>query len=239
MSDLPAQAPSFEPASGLPLRYDDPLVIVGGGKPDLALLHELAATGWPVIAADGGGDVCAAAGIIPDAIIGDMDSLENVTDWEGRTRLIRLDEQQTTDFEKCLYAARAPVMVAVGMTGGRFDHTLAALDACARYAIRNPIILADETDLALAVHGRMSMHLAAGERISVHPLLPITFSASRGLKYPLDGLTLAPGVRTGTSNNAIDGPVEIIPADETPWLMILARAHLLELVRKLMPTGRP
>ena len=44
--------------------------------------------------------------------------------------------------------------VALGMTGKRFDHTLAALDAVTRYATRRMIILVDEEDVALALTER-------------------------------------------------------------------------------------
>ena len=47
---------------------------------------------------------------------------------------MQIAEQETTDFEKAIYSTRAPVTVALGMTGKRFDHTLAALDAVTRYA---------------------------------------------------------------------------------------------------------
>ena len=48
--------------------------------------------------------------------------------------MIQIAEQVTTDFEKALYSTRAPVTVALGMTGKRLDHTLAALDAVSKYA---------------------------------------------------------------------------------------------------------
>src|SRR5690606_11977509 len=141
-------------------------------------------------------------GLKPEAIIGDLDSLDNPLGWLGRTRLLHITEQETTDFEKALYSTRAPVTVALGMTGQRLDHTLAALDAVGRYAARRHIILVDEHDVALALTGRFSFTVAPGERVSVHPLARVTFWRSEGLEYPLDAVTLAPGLRTGTSNAA-------------------------------------
>ena len=92
------------------------------------LLRDLDASGGHLVAADGGADHIATAGLTPEAIIGDFDSLSQPEDWLGRTRLLRIEEQETTDFEKALYSTYAPVTIALGMTGGRFDHTLAALD---------------------------------------------------------------------------------------------------------------
>lgn len=215
------------------------LVIVGGGDMDGALLRALAAQGALVVAADGGADLCAAQGVTPDVIIGDLDSVDDPDGWAAPTRVVRLEEQQTTDFEKCLYMTSAPLTVALGVTGKRFDHTLAALDAVARYARGRRILLVDEVDLALAVSGSFGFDCAVGDRVSVHPLQKVTFASSQGLAYPLDGLTLAPGVRTGTSNAATDARVEIVPVTEEDgvWLLILDRSRFVPLMSQMGVPG--
>ena len=160
--------------------------------------------------------------------------VETVTEWHQTPWLtqwtfltIRVPEQETTDFEKALYCTEAPVTIALGMTGGRFDHTLAALDAVTKHGKDRPIILVDEADLAMALTGPFSFEVEPHERVSVHPLLPIRFKRSKGLKYPLDNLRLAPGERTGTSNEAVDGPFRIEPESRArPWLLVLDRKYL-------------
>jgi thiamine pyrophosphokinase len=47
-----------------------------------------------------------------------------------------LPEQDTTDFEKCLYSVAAPLLLGVGFLGGRADHHLAAMNVLVRYADR-------------------------------------------------------------------------------------------------------
>lgn len=214
------------------IEFDGLLVIVGGGTVDLELLRALHLRGAHLVGADSGADSIAAAGLQPEAVIGDFDSVEDVNRWLGKTRLLHITEQLTIDFEKTLYSTRAPVTVALGMTGKRFDHTLAALDAVTRHADRN-IVLVDEEDLALVLNRAFAFTVAPGERVSVHPLAPVTFTSSSGLDYPLDGLTLAPGIRTGTSNAAGNGPFTISPADDAPWLLILGRSYLMELLDQL------
>jgi thiamine pyrophosphokinase len=165
----------------------------------------------------------------------DLDSLAVPTGWAGRTRLIRIAEQQTTDFEKVLYSTRAPVTVALGMTGGRFDHTLAALDVVARHARERHIVLVDATDLAFAARGAVRLALEPGERVSVHPLGRVRFARSEGLLYPLDGLEFAPGEGTGTSNAATEDAVVIEPEPgQGPWLLILRREHLGQVIAGLL-----
>lgn len=212
--------------------YEELLVIVGGGTVDMDLLRDLYVTGAHVIGADGGADTIVAAGLMPEAIIGDLDSLENAEGWLGRTRLMRISEQDTTDFEKALYSTSAPVTVALGMTGKRFDHTLAALDTLARRARDRIVVLVDDGDLALAVTGPFEFEVDVGERVSIHPLVPIKFRRSYGLKYPLDGLSLAPGERTGTSNKAVDGLFSVEPELRTkiPWLLVIDRKYLFRII---------
>jgi thiamine pyrophosphokinase len=218
------------------LSSDRPLVIVGGGRVDRLLLRRLVQRGARVIAADGGADTARDAGVLPDAIVGDMDSLNDIEAWLDRTRVIRIREQQTTDFEKALYVSAAPVTIAVGVTGRRLDHTLAALDALGRYGRRRRIILIDESDLALTLSGSFRFSVDAGERVSIHPLEPVRFARSSGLAWPLENLLLAPGVRTGTSNSAVSGAFSVVPAEgqEGVWLLILDQRYLDPLVDSLM-----
>jgi thiamine pyrophosphokinase len=216
--------------------FDDLLVIVGGGTVELDLLRELYASGGHLVGADGGADVIVEAGLKPEAIIGDFDSLKEPLSWLGKTRLMQIAEQETTDFEKALYSTRAPVTVVLGMTGGRFDHTLAALDALARHAYKRHIVLVDEHDIALGLTEDFTFEVGRGERVSIHPLAPITFWRSEGLEYPLDAVKLAPGVRTGTSNRALSGPFSVYPEEgmHAPYLLILDRRNLLRLIAQLL-----
>ena len=216
----------------VPTRTDRLLVIVGGGGFDPALLRQLDGRGALIVGADGGADAALMAGIVPELVIGDLDSLIDIDTWRARTRVIEIDEQETTDFEKCLYSVEAPMTVALGMTGKRFDHTLAALHAVTRYGGKRRIVLVDEIDAALALSGAAEIDLPAGARVSVHPLETVRFAHSKGLAYPLDGLTLAPGVRTGTSNAATGGVVRIEPDRDQKgvYLLILPGEHLPQLL---------
>ncbi|WP_152662674.1 thiamine diphosphokinase [Devosia soli] len=213
-----------------PLVFARPMAIVGGGTVDTALLRELAAKGVALVGADGGADTIGAAGLLPEAIIGDLDSLEDRASWESRTRVIHIPEQITTDFQKALYSTEAPVTLALGMTGKRLDHTLAALSAVLQYAPSRKLMLVDEVDVALAVTGPIAFDARVKERVSIHPLVPIRFQRSSGLFYPMDGLLLEPGGLIGTSNEGTGGRVEVEPEDGTPWLLILGKERLWDLV---------
>ncbi|WDR04947.1 thiamine diphosphokinase [Devosia rhodophyticola] len=216
----------------LPIVFSGTLAIVGGGTVAPSILRDLHLRGVALVGADGGGDVIGAAGLVPAAIIGDLDSLKDRPGWEKRTQVVEIAEQITTDFEKSVYSTQAPVTLAVGMTGKRFDHTMAALHVVAKFATRRRIILIDEHDIAMAVSGPLRFDAAAGERVSMHPLGAVRISRSKGLFYALDGLTLAPGELTGVSNAALGGEiiVEPVAGEMTPWLLILDKKRLWDLV---------
>ncbi|MHA6690833.1 thiamine diphosphokinase [Devosia sp. A449] len=218
---------------------DGPLAIVGGGAVDPALLVELAGRGVMLVGADGGGDAIGDAGLLPAAIIGDLDSLRDRARWEARTRVIHIPEQITTDFQKALYSTDAPVTLALGMTGKRLDHTLAALSAVLQFAPSRRLLLVDEVDVALAVTGCIAFEAGIRERVSIHPLLPIDFVRSSGLLYPMDGLTLEPGGLIGTSNEGTGGRVVIEPMDDTPWLLILGKERLWDLIAASQLAAQP
>jgi len=220
------------------LRFEGPLAIVGGGAVDPSLLRDLEERGVSLVGADGGADVIAAAGLEPVAIVGDLDSLADRAAWEQRTVVHHIPEQTTTDFQKALYSTSAPVTLALGMTGKRLDHTLAALSAVLEYAPRRRLMLVDEVDVAMAVVGATRFEAAPGERISIHPLEPISFIGSTGLLYPLDGLHMRPGGLLGTSNQGLGGQVEITPEGAAPWLLILQRERLWDLMATGSTTGQ-
>lgn len=207
----------------MPLVFAGPLLIVGGGEVDPGMLTALAEQAAGLVGADRGGDILMAAGLVPDAVIGDMDSVSDRTRFPAETRILTLPEQDTTDFEKCLYSTRAPVTLALGMTGGRFDHTLAALHAVARYAIERRIVLIDGHDLAMGVAGSIRLRVGSGQRVSIYPLGRTLFAGSKGLLYPLDGLEMVQGQTIGTSNRSTEDliEIEIAPGVQDPWLLIL------------------
>ncbi len=208
--------------------YEGPLAIVGAGEVDTALLWRFWRERTAIIAADGGANICAEKRIIPDAIIGDMDSIANREYWQDKTRLVEVKEQETTDFEKCLQRSEAPVTIAIGMAGERVDHTLANLDILLRYGSGRRLAIATKEDLIIRVKGACEFDGLPGSRVSVLPVTPIRFLRSMGLEYSLDGLEMAPGQRVGVSNRSETGRFLIEPEEgfENDYLLVLDRMNL-------------
>lgn len=184
-----------------------------------------------LVAADGGAALALRAGLVPEAVIGDMDSLPPALR-EGLppARVWPVAEQDSTDFEKSLDRIAAPLVLALGMTGGRLDHTLAAFAALAARPTRR-VMLMGRHDAAFLCPPRLALTLPPGARFSLFPLAP-TRARSRGLHWPLDGLDFAPEGRIATSNRATGGALDL-EIEQGSAIVLLERRHLARAVRAL------
>ncbi|MGI9436064.1 MAG: thiamine diphosphokinase [Geminicoccaceae bacterium] len=180
-------------------RAANPVLLIGGAPVDMDLLKRLAVD-RALIAADSGADAAFAAGLVPDLVLGDLDSISDAEQARQRTRVIQIPDQNTTDLQKALAYIEAPMIVGLGFLGARFDHSLAAVHALSACTKPQEILLADTHDVVLRVRGDFAGNLAPGLRFSIWPLGIQTFRRSTGLRYPLDGLTLQSGKMVGTSN---------------------------------------
>jgi thiamine pyrophosphokinase len=163
-----------------------------------------------LIAADGGARHCAALGILPAVLVGDLDSItpELLAEYEQAGVAIerhppRKDE---TDLELAVRRAvadGATEILLLGALGGRLDQTLANLLLPARQEWTVPILLADGRQLARVVRGGESVTIrgAEGDTVSVVPMsAEVTGITYTGLEYPLVDATLRLGSTQGVSN---------------------------------------
>lgn len=215
------------------LNFDHPITLVGGGALDQMMLTEAMRYAPVLIAADGAGERLIEMGHRPTAVIGDMDSITDQAALERLTRVVPLAEQETTDFEKCLYTAQAPLYLAVGFTGRRLDHTLAVFDTMMRRADQTVILLGEKEVLALVPpQKRLDLTVGTGSRVSFVALSEATGTESVGLEWSIDGLTMALGQQVGTSNRAVADQVQIA-FDRPGVLMMLERDCLGSLITAL------
>jgi len=214
--------------NALPLRYETAVTVVGAGALDRAMVAAAQRLAPVLIAADGGADRLAEMRLQPRAVIGDMDSIADPERWRaGPAAFVHLAEQETTDFEKCLYATEAPLYLAVGFSGRRIDHTLAVLHTMLRYPAKRIVLVGEHEVSALAPPGAtLRLAVTPGTRVSIYPLLPVTATRSRGLVWPIDGLALAPGTRIATSNEASQPVVEV--AFDGPGALVMLEREALE-----------
>ncbi len=124
------------------VRSDVPVTLLGAGRveaDDLALALSHAPV---LVAADGGAAHALDRGLMPRAVIGDMDSMPDaVRQAIPADRLHKIEEQDSTDFDKALCSIAAPLVLGVGFLGDRLDHQLAAMSALVRQAAQRCILI--------------------------------------------------------------------------------------------------
>lgn len=236
-SDAPEQVPDIDGPLGVD--QEDPtgehmgtpiwratsgvLGLAGGAPHALAALSQAALHVGDWVAADGGADLLLKAGITPRLVVGDFDSISDAARNAFAGQLHRIPEQDTTDFDKALRSADAPFLIAVGFTGGRFDHGLAVMNTLVRYPHRRCIVLGDD---ALAFHcpPRLELRLPRGALVSLFPMRSL-FIDSTGLRWPTEGLKMAPAGRIGTSNEVAEDLVTLSP--RTEGCLVILRAEAL------------
>jgi thiamine pyrophosphokinase len=165
-----------------------------------------------VVAADGGTLALERWGVVPNAIVGDLDSLglERARAYEARGVVVvpYPPEKDESDLELAIahaIRAKADDILLLGILGGaRFDHEIANTLLIAADGYRGRKLRAVRGDVTVrALHGGETLKLdgANGDLVT---LLAVRGDAvgvrTQHLKYPLAGETLHFGAARGLSN---------------------------------------
>ena len=197
------------------------VTLLGGGWVSPADLAQALTLAPCLVAADGGADRALDLGLVPEAVIGDMDSLSARGHAAFSGRLYPMAEQDSTDFGKCLSHVQAGFYLGLGFTGLRLDHSLAALNELARRPAQRIVLLAEE-EVIFRAPPHLRLHLPPGSRLSLYPMGAAP-GRSAGLRWPIDGIAFGPEGRIGTSNE-VTGPVTLEISG--PMLVLLPKAYL-------------
>lgn len=213
------------------IHSNEPVTLLGAAPVRESALAESLRHAPRLIAADGGAGTALSCGRVPEAVFGDFDSIdaETLAKIPGE-RLNRIDEQDSTDFDKALRHIDAPLVLAAGFTGGRIDHELAVYNALVRHADR-PCIVLGESDICFHAPPSLALDAGRGTRLSLFPMAEVSGSGT-GLRWPIDGLLFAPSGRVGTSNEAAERRVAL-EMRSPGMLIILPRSALPAAIRAL------
>ena len=164
------------------------VIFVNGEVHDYTALAAWLRPGDYLIGADGGTRHILALGLRPDAVVGDLDSLEAETVTELAASGVEIERypvaKNQTDLELAIergLAAGAADILLLGALGGRLDQTLANLLILAQREWPARLRLAEGDQLAQVLRGGQSLtlHAAPGSTVSAIPLSP----AVTGITY--------------------------------------------------------
>ena len=184
------------------------------GTPDpQPLLAAVAKTADLVVAADGGARHALEAGIVPDLIVGDLDSLESNFLREIEERRVELQrhprEKDKMDGHLAVLAAKERGAIAADLVcaaGGKPGAVFALphiLLAAERTGLRSTVF-ADWGSMFVLESGSRAVEGIPGDSISIFPLAgPATGVTLEGMAYPLQNAILEPGDTLGFHNELI------------------------------------
>lgn len=211
--------------TGIIVQSKEIVSLLGGGAASRDDLETLRSRGTALVAADGGADRALSLGWMPQAVIGDLDSLSVTARSTLPEEIVYpVAEQDSTDFEKCLRRISAPLILGAGFLGDRLDHQLACFHAML-VVPHKPVILIDREQVVFLCPPVIALDVAAGTRASLFPMRRVS-ARSKGLRWPLDGLDLAPDRVISTSNETSQRGLEV--RCDTPGLMVILPRQALD-----------
>ncbi|MBW6501427.1 MAG: thiamine diphosphokinase [Bacteroidales bacterium] len=146
-----------------------------------------------IICCDGSAEQLLKAGMVPDAIVGDLDTLPAGIAERFADRIYRSKEQETNDLTKAVdWCVRMGYrdLVILGATGKREDHTIGNISLLAEYVKETSVIMVTDTGTFIPLVKSSSVSTLPGQQVSVFSVDPGTAITSEGLRYPLKDLKL-------------------------------------------------
>jgi thiamine pyrophosphokinase len=199
------------------------VVFVNGLVADYSALARRLRPGDYLIGADGGTRHALALGLTPQAVVGDLDSLDANTIAALERIEVEIDRfpvaKDQTDLELAIergLSAGADEILLLGALGGRLDQTLANLLILAQRLWPVPLRLAEGDEVAQVLRGgeRLVLDSPVGSTVSAIPLSPLVKGITyTGLAYPLEDATLALGSTRGVSNVVAASPATVSIGD--------------------------
>jgi thiamine pyrophosphokinase len=188
------------------------LIFANGDPPSSALLGSLTSGVDMVIAADGGTRHSLDAGLVPNAVVGDFDSVDDeVRAKVPADRFHRAGRLDTTDLEKAVAFAienSAREIDIVGAGGGRSDHALANLSVLTIHRGKASIRLHDELFEISLVDGETTVEGPVGTVISLFAIGECRGVSTSGMRWELHDFTLPFGPR-GVHNEIARSPATV------------------------------
>jgi len=167
-------------------------IVADGEAVSAQRLRRLTQNGTLLIAADGAALACRKAGLTPDYIIGDFDSITpELRAYFNAVSFIKRGNQEFTDLQKALDFAleRKPDSLRIiAPFGKRTDHAMANMLFLQEYAQKIPLEIFDPYgQMHLLPQGRHTLQGKPGQTVSLLAFKPLQNLTLSGFLYPVNG----------------------------------------------------
>ena len=165
-----------------------------------------------IICCDGAVTDLLKAGLQPDFIVGDLDSLSDELKTQYNDIVQYNPEQETNDLSKAVKFCTGngwKQITILGATGKREDHSLANISLLADYAFAAHVQLLTDYGVFVPILFSNSFESFEGQQVSIFSLTPETHITSQNLKYHLQKRSFQ-SLWQGTLNESLENNFSII-----------------------------
>ncbi len=194
------------------------VIFSNGDLADVSRIKEMIKPNDFIIAANGGSKHCKTLGIVPDLVIGDLDSLGKKLkqEWE-RKNVAMISYPADKDFTDTELAFKYAIkkgyteIVLAGFLGKRVDHVISNLLMMADLIDKvSKLMIIEGQQEIYVIKDRLEIKGKKGDLVSLIPLLKDCQGVmTKGLKYQLQGSNLKFGKSRGVSNVMLGKKAEI------------------------------
>ena len=164
-----------------------------------------------IICCDGATINLLKAGLKPDYIVGDLDSLPDKVKEDYQDILHYNPDQETNDLSKAISFCSEngwKEITILSATGKREDHSLGNISLLANYAATSHVQLLTDYGVFVPMLISTGFESVRGQQVSIFSLTPKTVFTTQHLRYPLNERTLQSWWE-GTLNEALGNNFEI------------------------------
>ena len=185
------------------------LLILNGEIKNKSLVKNLVKSNDLIIATDGSYDKIAKLNIVPDIIMGDLDSISSIP---KNIRIIKKTNQNESDFEKALIWLKKnnySEISIVGITGGRTDHLFINFALVYKYFQElNLTIYANNEIIRILTPDKYMINGEKNDLFSILALPKAKNLIIKGAKYSINEKEFEIGSQ-GLSNEFLSNNIEI------------------------------
>lgn len=167
------------------------VILADGAFPAHELPLRVLESGKPVVCCDGAANTMVARGLMPDCVVGDLDSIMPEVAARLKDRMHRVAEQDTNDLAKayrfCIKRGWSRLAI-LGISGNREDHTLGNLSYLVDFAKKAKINAYTDTGVFTPLLRSCVLRSHEGQAVSLFSFERNLNVYSRGLRYSLSGV---------------------------------------------------
>ncbi|OJV86643.1 MAG: thiamine diphosphokinase [Bacteroidia bacterium 44-10] len=165
-----------------------------------------------IVCCDGAANDFIARGGMPDAIVGDCDSISEENSIRFASIIHPNPDQETNDLTKsvlyCVENGKQQIII-IGGTGKREDHTLGNISLLADYIEVAEVMMVTDWGIFTSIDSKTEFRSHKGEQVSIFAIDPKELT-THNLKYEVDGRILTNWWQ-GTLNESLGDSFSIEP----------------------------